>query len=213
VSGGTGALSSSAIAKAVEQAGLAPLGDRIAEQFSSYGELLVRWNSRLSLTAIRDPQEIIHRHFVECIFCAQSLPAGIGTLLDYGSGAGFPGIPIALCRPEIEVTLAESQGKKAGFLREAARVLGVEAEVFSGRVETMPASRTFDAVSMRAVDKMQMAVAHAATRVEERGWLVLLATSGTLALPSDFRASEISIPGSESGVLIRAQRDMFHVER
>ena len=79
------------------------------------------------LTAIRDEEGILTRHFVESIVCARALPAGIATLLDVGSGAGFPGIPIALCRSEIAVTLAESQGKKAAFLQEAVRVLGVAA--------------------------------------------------------------------------------------
>ena len=100
------------IAEAVEQVGLNPLMADVAEKFSEYYALLERWNSKLNLTAIRDPEEVLRRHFIECIFCAQHLPAGIETLLDYGSGAGFPGIPVALCCPEIRVTLAESQGRE-----------------------------------------------------------------------------------------------------
>ena len=69
------------------------------QQFQTYLELLVRWNQRISLTAVREPEQIITRHFVECAFTAQHLPPDIRTLLDYGSGAGFPGIPIAICRP------------------------------------------------------------------------------------------------------------------
>ena len=69
----------------------------------------------MNLTAVREPEAIIRRHFVECAFAAQHLPTDITTLLDYGSGAGLPGIPIAICRPEIRVTLAEAQGKKAPF--------------------------------------------------------------------------------------------------
>ena len=98
-------------------AGLAELDAGLSHQFETYLSLLLRWNARMNLTAIRDEEGILARHFVESIACARALPAGIGTLLDFGSGAGFPGIPIALCRPEIAVTLAESQGKKAAFLR------------------------------------------------------------------------------------------------
>src|ERR1700728_2858710 len=86
-------------------------------QLSTYLDLLLKWNARTNLTAVRDPQEIVRRHFGESLFAGRHVgtPA---TLLDLGSGAGFPGIPIALLRPEIAVTLAESQHKKAAFLRE-----------------------------------------------------------------------------------------------
>ena len=104
--------------------------------FEDYLSLFVRWNARVNLTSIRDEEGILSRHFVESIACARALPAGISTLLDFGSGGGFPGIPIALCRPEIAVTLAESQGKKAAFLQEAVRVLGISAKVHAQRAET-----------------------------------------------------------------------------
>src|ERR1017187_11031941 len=101
----------------------------------TYISLILRWNERVNLTAIRSEEGILARHFVESIVCARTLPAGIATLLDFGSGAGFPGLPIALCRPEIAVTLTESQGKKAAFLSEAVRTLGISAQVHSGRAE------------------------------------------------------------------------------
>jgi 16S rRNA (guanine527-N7)-methyltransferase len=192
------------IAKAVDDAGLSPLGAGIAEKFSRYYDLLEKWNSKLNLTAIRNPEEALWRHFLECIFCAQHLPASIATLLDYGSGAGFPGIPIALCRNEVHVVLAEVQAKKASFLHEAIRCLELSAEVYGGRVEDMAASRKFDAVSLRAVDKMRAAVEHAAGRVKPGGYLVALATPGRFELPPGFVAREQAIPWSRSGVLILA---------
>jgi len=91
-------------------AGIAPLPITAFDQFRAYLELLLRWNQSLNLTAIREPEEIIQRHFVECVFAAQHLPRDIVSLLDFGSGAGFPGIPIAICRREIQVALAEAQG-------------------------------------------------------------------------------------------------------
>src|ERR1700739_2299273 len=112
---------------------LGPLSPEIAAKFDEYLALILRWNARMNLTAIREPNEILRRHFVESIACAQELPTVILTLLDFGSGGGFPGLPIALCRPEISVTLAESQGKKAAFLNEAVRTLNLNTKVFAGR--------------------------------------------------------------------------------
>ncbi len=111
------------------------------------------------------------------------------------------------------MTLAESQGKKASFLREVVRVLGLNVEVFGGRVETMADDRRFDAVAMRAVDKMEQAIAEAAVRVAAEGWLVLLAGAGSIGIPEGFVVEERGIPGSASGVLVLAQRGMFHVEQ
>ena len=198
-------LTPSQVKSAVASAGLAGIGETAAEKFSEYFDLLQRWNSKLNLTAIRDADSILRRHFVECIFCAQQLPAGIGTLLDFGSGGGFPGIPIAICRPEIHVTLAESQGKKASFLREAVRTLGLGADVYGGRVGEMAADRLFDAVTMRAVDRMEEAIATGSLRVEQGGWLVLMTNRDSYILPEGFMGAEIAIPGSASGVVVMAR--------
>jgi 16S rRNA (guanine527-N7)-methyltransferase len=160
------------------EAGLAPLDDVLAGRFEDYLSLFLRWNARVNLTAIRDEEGILRRHFVESIACACALPAGITTLLDFGSGAGFPGIPIALCRPEIAVTLAESQGKKAAFLSEAVRVLGVAATVHSGRAEML--RNVFDCITLRAVDKMGLAVQAAGKMVCPGGWLALMTTGKEL---------------------------------
>ena len=162
------------IQEAFAGAGITGLPASCYDQFFAYLELLLRWNARLSLTAIREPKQIIRRHFVECAFAAQHLPADIESLLDYGSGAGLPGIPFAICRPEIRVTLAEAQGKKASFLREVVRTVGTGTEVYDGRVETIPGGRMFHAVSMRAVEKMELAIP-IALRLADR-YLVLLTT-------------------------------------
>src|SRR6266700_1835524 len=134
----------------------APLDSDLADKFGDYAALLMRWNARMNLTAVRDEEGILRRHFVESIACARALPPEIRTLLDFGSGAGFPGLPIALCLSKIEVTLAESQGKKIAFLREALRVLGLSANVYGGRVESLV--DRFDCVTLRAVDRMGEAV-------------------------------------------------------
>ena len=192
------------------EAGLAPLDSAQAVAFEDYLSLLLRWSARVNLTAIRDEEGILRRHFVESIACARALPAEIRTLLDFGSGAGFPGLPIALCRPEIAVTLAESQGKKAAFLREAVRVLGLNAKVHSARAEVL---RTiFDCVTLRAVDKMELAVQAAAQLVRPGGWLALLTTTAALpalqaAAGADFSwPTPLPLPGGDDRVLVLGVR-------
>ena len=189
---------------------LAPLDVSTANQFATYCALLLRWNARTNLTAIRDEEGILSRHFVESIACARALPGGIAALLDFGSGAGFPGIPIALCRPEIAVTLAESQGKKAAFLREAARTLSLPIEVHSARAETLKTG--FDCVTLRAVDHMGLAVEAATRLVVPGGWLALMTTVAELDrlkafVDPEFRFSAgFPMPGGGRAVLALAQR-------
>jgi 16S rRNA (guanine527-N7)-methyltransferase len=164
---------------ALERAGLEPLSAEMSGRFDQYLSLIVRWNARLNLTSLRTEDAIIINHLTESITCAEAIPQGVRTLLDFGSGAGLPGIPIALCRPEIAVTLAESQNKKAAFLQEAVRVLGIGAKVHSGRAEALRTA--FECVAMRAVDKMPKAVASAVELVARGGWLALMTTNADLA--------------------------------
>ena len=159
-------------------AGLPGLDPDLSKRFCDYLALLVRWNQRINLTSIRNEEDILKRHFFESIVCARSVPAGISTLLDYGSGAGIPGIPIALCRAEIAVTLAESNGKKAAFLREAVRVLGIGTKVHAGRAEELGVR--FDCVALRAVDRMGEAIGRAGELVMDGGWLVAMTTGAEL---------------------------------
>jgi 16S rRNA (guanine527-N7)-methyltransferase len=191
-------------------AGLASLQTEQYKRVISYLSLILRWNARTNLTAIRDEEGILARHFLESIACARALPEGIATLLDFGSGAGFPGIPIAICRPEIAVTLAESQGKKAAFLQEAARVLGLSSKVHSGRAETL--ADPFDCVTLRAVDRMERAVQDAVQLVRSGGWLALMTSSAELAAlqaaaGSAFSwSSPMALPHAENRVLALGNR-------
>ena len=189
----------------------APLDPGLAAQFASYLSLILRWNQRINLTAVRDEEGIITRHFVESIACAHALPVGIATLLDLGSGGGFPGIPIALCRPEISVTLAESQGKKAAFLQEAVRVLGIMARVLAARAESE--SQAYDCVALRAVDRMPEAVQTAAGLTREGGWLALMTTESEAAslqsaVESSFTWSEpLPLSGSSERLIVLGQKN------
>jgi 16S rRNA (guanine527-N7)-methyltransferase len=145
-----------------------------AERLASYGNLLLHWNTRLSLTAIRDEAELVERHLMEGIFAAEHHPAGT-TSLDFGSGTGIPCVPIAICRENLQITLAESHRKKAAFLQETVRVLGLKAVVHSDRAETLVPG-TFNAVWMRAVEKSAAMLPLAATLVAPGGSLCLLGT-------------------------------------
>jgi 16S rRNA (guanine527-N7)-methyltransferase len=189
-------LSESAIASLLTPYLPAPPAD-LLPQLSTYLDLLLKWNARTNLTAIRDPEEIVRRHFGESLFAARHLAPDTPTLLDFGSGAGFPGLPIALLRSEIAVTLAESQNKKATFLREAVRTLNLPAEVWSQRVEAMPSIRQFHTVTLRAVDDFKTALPAAIPRVTLGGQLVLLTTKANA--PSD--GLSIPLPNSQTGVL------------
>src|SRR6185437_7191560 len=147
-------------------------------QLSLYLDLLLKWNARTNLTAIRDPKEIVRRHFCESLFAARHLASDTPALLDLGSGAGFPGLPIALLYPQIHVTLAESQNKKATFLREVVRTLELpHVEVWSGRAEALPPARLFHTVTLRAVDNMAAALIAAEARATHR--LVLLTSAAS----------------------------------
>jgi 16S rRNA (guanine527-N7)-methyltransferase len=182
----------------------------LAARFGAYCELLLHWNARFNLTSVRNEDGILRRHFLESIICARAIPARIHTLLDLGSGAGFPGIPIALCRPEIAVTLAESTGKKATFLREALRVLDLKAKVHAGRAETLAV--LFDAVALRAVDSMESAVSTAVGLAKVGGILLILTTEGsaeslkTAAGEAMDWPQVLAIPGSESRILLIGKR-------
>ena len=140
-------------------------------QIDRYLDLIVLWNARTNLTAVREPEAILQRQIGESLFAAQFAPE-TGSLLDFGSGAGLPGIPISLLRPGLAVTLAESQGKKASFLREASRSLNLPLTVWAARVEALPGGRTFDCVTMRAVDDSERMLPLATDRIAENGTLL-----------------------------------------
>ena len=141
-----------------------------------YLELLLRWNAKINLTAVRTPEEIVTRHFGESFFAARSLLSG-GTLpasaIDIGSGAGFPGLPMKIWCPNLALTLIESRGKKATFLREVSRALGLGGvEVISQRAEDFRAQA--DLVTLRAVERFESILPVAEGLLNGDGTLALL---------------------------------------
>jgi 16S rRNA (guanine527-N7)-methyltransferase len=181
--------------------GLAEIATPVADRLAAYGNLLLQWNARVSLTAIRDEAELIERHLMEGVFAAEHHPQ-TATALDFGSGNGVPGIPIALCRASIHVTLAESQRKKAAFLQEVVRRLNLSTSVHAGRAETLlPAS--FDAVWMRAVDRSAANLPAAANLVDSGGALCLLGTFQPPDTPAfrNWQWKSLPLPGANVRVL------------
>jgi 16S rRNA (guanine527-N7)-methyltransferase len=107
-------------------------------QIQQYIRVLLTWNEKMNLTAIRDPLEILNRHFCESMYAAVAVPVENGRLADVGSGGGFPGLPLKIMRPDLQVFLIESSIKKATFLAEVVRDLGLtEARVLVGRYEEL----------------------------------------------------------------------------
>jgi len=125
------------IRRALEDFQLPAYDDQVL-QIQQYIKILLAWNDKINLTAIRDPLEILYRHFCECMFAGSSVPMERGRLADAGTGAGLPGLPLKILRPGLQVFLIESNLKKATFLAEVIRELGLrEAQVLVRRYEEL----------------------------------------------------------------------------
>ncbi len=250
-----------------------PLPQSQLDQISIYIDLLIRWNARINLTAIRHEEEIVTRHFGESLFLARhlfpasvartllsatadttgqpaisqfpkpchpersqdmreahvlaeskdpyisslpELPQGIlpapsnpPRVLDIGSGAGFPALPLKLWAPHIHLTLIESNHKKAVFLREVARALTLtNINVLTGRAQTLAPSLTSqaDVVTLRAVERLETVLPQALTFLAPKGTLALLITTPqipqVLAQTNLSWQTKINVPKSRSRVLL-----------
>src|SRR5215470_2296678 len=135
--GGGPAPSIAAIERAAAQFQLELTSTQV-QQIQQYTGLLVAWNEKINLTAIRDPLEILYRHFCESMYGATILPVEKCRLADVGSGAGFPGLALKIVRPDLELFLVESNVKKATFIAEVIRELGLtDAKVLVSRFEEL----------------------------------------------------------------------------
>ena len=226
------------IAALLEPFLLQPLPDDALGQISTYIDLLRRWNARINLTAVRDPEAIVTRHFGESLFLARHLfpepgplerseervgvagptrsrvpgtdhcplPTDHCTVLDIGSGAGFPGLPVKIWAPAVSLTLVESNHKKAAFLREVARALTLtDVNVTTERAETirLPPAHF---VTLRAVERFETILPLVARSLGPGGRLALLIGSSQASLiptlvPNLRWLSPIAIPQSRSRIL------------
>jgi len=132
---------------------------QMAQQFAAYRELLLAWNEKFNLTAITQPREILEKHFLDSLMLllACEIPQG-ARVIDVGTGAGFPGVPLKIVRPDIALTLLDSLRKRVTFLQELSGVLGQNNVVLHARAEDAahnPGLReTFDLASARALAGM-----------------------------------------------------------
>ena len=132
------------------------LSDDLVAQLAAYYELLDRWNRKINLTSLDNPDEAIDRLLLEPIVAARQLPSQTANLMDIGSGGGSPAIPMRLCSPTISLTMVEAKARKSAFLREAVRALRLEQTVVeTARYEELLAKpelhESFDVLSLRAV--------------------------------------------------------------
>jgi 16S rRNA (guanine527-N7)-methyltransferase len=197
--------------------------DALYHHISTYIDILLRWNARINLTAIRDPEQIVIRHFGESLFAARILfprSSSVSSVVrafdplrvaDLGSGAGFPGIPLKLWAPHIALTLIESNNKKATFLREVTRALTLtNVNIQNARAETL-SMQSFDLVTLRAVERFEKILTVAAAMLVAGGRLALLIGAAQFAaaqsaLPHLVWTPPIPIPHSNSRILALAQR-------
>lgn len=197
-------------------AGVSTLGVSIdetaVERLLDYVELLERWNATYNLTAVRDPGEMVTRHLLDSLAVAPHVAGA--TLADLGSGAGLPGIPLAIVAPERDVLLVDSNGKKARFLREVVRRLGLaRVSVAESRVENV--SGSFDCITARAFASLAEMLAWGGHLLARDGtWLALkgrFPQDELAAVPTEFRVQDVialRVPGLDADrhlVVIRRQ--------
>lgn len=138
-----------------------PLFENQLTQFETYAKLLLEWNEKMNLTAITAPDEIVTKHFVDSLYGLPFLKNG-DRLIDVGTGAGFPGIPLKIARPDLSLTLLDSLNKRLTFLNEVIQSLGlndtktVHARAEEGAIKKNPLRESFDCATARAVASLSV---------------------------------------------------------
>lgn len=171
-------------------------------------DLLLRWNERMNLTSVRTAEAMVARHFGESLFAARKICPRTAqhSLIDVGSGAGFPGLPFKYWAPGLQLTLIEGHGKKATFQREVSRALRLTGiSILHCRAESL-SDRQADLVTLRAVEQFEEVLPTAANLVAPGGRLAVLIGESqqerALALLPVGESSVIPIPASEQRLLL-----------
>lgn len=169
-----------------------PLDDAQRAQFARYLALLTRWNAQINLTRVIDPADVVAKHFLDSLAIVPHLGAA-RTLVDVGSGAGFPGVPAAIARPGLAVTLVESIHKKVAFLEALKRELHLPLTVVASRLEQWHPPTRFDAAVSRATFSPAEWIPRAAPLVAPGGLLIAMLARDRppLPTPAGFAAAEI----------------------
>ena len=194
----------------LEQLGLEP--EPLAEGLLAYLALLQQWNRAYNLTAIRDPEQMLSKHLLDSLSIH---PFVEGSLADIGTGPGLPGIPLALAKPQLRVSLVETAGKKARFLREAVRHLGLaHVAVHDARAQDVPETGRHDCLAARAFGTLGEILAAGGHLLKPGGRLLAMKgrdpTEEIAALPAGYRhlaTHPLAVPGLE------AERHLVVVEK
>lgn len=149
------------------------------ERFKIYKDTLIEWNEKINLTAVTDEREIIIKHFLDSVSCLQSgIEFSNKRVIDVGTGAGFPGVPLKIVMPEINLTLLDSLNKRVLFLNELTSRLGLKCQVYHGRAEEYGAKKGFreeyDIALSRAVASMNVLAEYTIPFVKLGGHLICL---------------------------------------
>ncbi|MFQ5642864.1 MAG: 16S rRNA (guanine(527)-N(7))-methyltransferase RsmG [Thiogranum sp.] len=172
------------------------LDEAMADRFTALLRLLEKWNRVSNLTAVRDPLEMVNRHILDSLAVVPFLTGG--NLLDVGTGAGLPGLPIAIARPGLDVVLLDSNAKKVRFVRQAVAELDLaNVQVVQSRMQEYQPGRSFDMVISRAVASLE---------VLYRQSIHLLRPGGRMLFMKG------AVPEQEIGVL-KGGRAELHIER
>ena len=191
------------------------------EQYSKlekYAQLLVEWNEKINLTAITEPAAIAEKHFYDSVYPFTLCKERFGSLIDVGTGAGFPSVPLLICCGDFRLTMIDSLNKRVNFLNEVTAVLGLDAESFHGRAEELGRKsefrEQFDAASARAVANLRVLAEYCLPFVKVGGVFFALkgrdgeeelkeASSAVKALGGEVsQVEKYSLPSGDSRVLI-----------
>lgn len=189
--------------KGAERLGV-PFATAHAEAFSLYLSELLKWNAKVNLTAITGPEEVAVKHFLDSLSLFRLLPEGHFSAADVGAGAGFPGLPLKIVRPDMALTLIEPARKKAAFLKNIARTLGLTGVyVVEEKVEDAAGefAGRFDVVLSRAFREPRLLLPLAAPLLGEGGSVVLSVGPEQEPAPPEgwvvAREEEITLPFSD----------------
>ena len=187
--------------------------EELCTMIQDYVAVLLRWNAKVSLTAITVPEEIVRIHFGESIFAATEACIDKGRLADIGTGAGFPGIPIRMVRPRISLTLIESNAKKCAFLGEVIRRLRLDSvDIIRSRMEQIGDSQIhpFNFVASRALGNYEAILHWARVHLSSSGSVIfLLGAVDAQALataPGWYWNPPVKIPGSRSRFVLKGAK-------